>query len=267
MELKLSGYVSSNAGTKKHANEDNYLMNGVMNAASKLTSESAWKPLRRKAFAYAAVLDGMGGGEGGQLASLLAAGELKTTLEKIDNPVMEEVADRVVYQGFLNANGRIVEERKKRSILGTTATVICIQGQKAKVYHLGDSRAYLLREGKLMQLTKDQTLAQLKIDAGIYNPGDVQIEKDKNLLTEYVGADETMISIRPLESNWLVLKPGDKILLCSDGLYHMCPDEQIKDILQVQAGCKELAERLVYKALEKGGTDNITCLVLQVGEV
>lgn len=268
MKIKISGHVVSNVGVKKFANEDNYLMNGMINETSKLIDGCAWQQDPEKSYlCYAAVLDGMGGGECGQLASLLAAQELRQSLDKVSVSVAEEVIDKIAHQGFMNANGRIVEERRKRSILGTTATLACFQENRARVYHLGDSRAYLFRDNKLMQLTKDQTLAKLKIDAGIYGPEDPHAEKDKNLLTEYVGADETMTSIRPLQSRWFSLQPADKLLLCSDGLYHLCSDEQIKEILQLDAEPKELAERLIYRALDKGGTDNITCLVIKVGDM
>lgn len=266
--MNISGHVISHLGVKKFANEDNYLMNDAMNDTSKPISEAAWQQdLKENYLYYAGVLDGMGGGECGQLASFLAARMLRQSFNKVAIPVTEEVIDKIAHQGFMNANCRIVEEQKKRSILGTTATVVCIQENRARVYHLGDSRAYLFRDGKLTQLTKDQTLAKLKIDAGIYGPEDPQAKKDKNMLTEYLGADATMTSIRPLQSKWISLQPSDKLLLCSDGLYHICSDEEIGAILQLKAEPKELTERLVCKALEKGGTDNITCMVIKVGDI
>lgn len=263
MGLKISGHVISNVGVKKYVNEDNYLINGSMNECSKPISETQWNQnSRNKSFSYAAVFDGMGGGEGGQQASLIAAQELQKMLDMVSVGMNKKEIERLANQGILNANRRIVEERKKHSILGTTATVLCIQGDQAKLFHLGDSRAYLFRDNKLIQLTKDQTLAELKISAGIYNADHPEVERDKNMLTEYVGADETMTSLKSWESDWISLNPTDKLLLCSDGLHHLCVEEELKDVLQLKKEPGELADLLVYSALKRGGTDNITCLTL-----
>lgn len=265
MGLKISGHVISNVGEKKHANEDNYLINGSMNESSKPISETEWKSNENnKSFCYAAVFDGMGGGEGGQQASLIAAQEMQKMLDNVSEETGKEEIERLANQGILNANRRIVEERKTHSILGTTATVLCIQGDQAKLFHLGDSRAYLFRDNKLIQLTKDQTLAELKINAGIYSADHPEVERDKTMLTEYVGADETMVSLQSWESEWISLNPTDKLLLCSDGLHHLCVEEEIKHLLELNNKPEELADQLVCAALEKGGTDNITCLTVAI---
>lgn len=267
MEIKLSGHVISNVGVKKFSNEDNYLINGLMNTTSQPISEGAWKEERKgKGFRYAAVFDGMGGGACGQQASHIAAQELQKVLDKVHSGATEDTIDKLAKQGILNANRRIVEERKKHSILGTTATLLCILKNRAKLFHLGDSRAYLLQKNRLVQLSKDQTLAALKINAGIYTADNPAAQKDKNMLTEYVGADETLVSLRPLESGWISLNSSDKLLLCSDGLYHFCSDKEITEILQADALPEKTADRLICAALEHGGDDNITCLVVTVGD-
>lgn len=268
METRLSGHVISNVGVKKFANEDNYLINYLMNGTSRSISESEWKEERkRKYLYYAAVFDGMGGGAGGQWASHVAAEEFRKVLDKVPEGMPRAIIDKLANRAFSYTNRRIVEERKLHPILGTTATLLCVQGNRAKFFHIGDSRAYLFRQDEFSLLTRDQTLAEMKIQAGIYTADSPEAEKDKNLLTEYVGADETMTSLRPLESEWISLNPADKLLLCSDGLTHFCPDEEIKNVLQGDASPEELADRLVCTALEKGGKDNITCLVISVEEI
>lgn len=91
-----------------------------------------------------------------------------------------------------------------------------------------------------------------------------EADKERYWLTEYVGADETMTSLKPQESKWITLKEMDKILLCSDGLHHLCSDEEIKEIILSDSQEVPSANRLVQTALNKGGTDNVTCLVLTV---
>lgn len=265
MDIKISGHVISNVGIKKIANEDNYLINSMMNEASLPISEGEMKwNGNSKYLYYAGVFDGMGGGACGQQASRFAAEEFIKVLGKVPAGTTEQEIDRLACKGFLNANRRIVEERRHHSILGTTATLLCLQENYAKLYYLGDSRAYLLRDNRLVQLTKDQTLAAMKLEAGIYTADDPAIEKDKNLLTEYVGADETLTSLKPLESGWFSVNRSDKLLICSDGLYHFCSDEEIKSVLQMDATAEKLADKLICAALKKGGTDNITCLVVTI---
>ncbi len=266
-ELNISAHVISNIGLKRIHNEDNYLINQSMNKTSQYVSEEELKTEKRmESWNWAAVFDGMGGGGHGEEASRIAAEEFMSHLLKTNIATTEEDIERIARQSFLEANCRIVKERQKKTILGTTATVLCFRQNRAKLFHLGDSRAYLLREGRLYQLTKDQTLANMKIEAGFYEAMSPEAERDRNLLTEYIGADETMTSLRPLESTWITLKTADKLLMCSDGLYHLCPDEEIREILLSGNVPSELADKLVYRALKKGGTDNITCLVLKVGE-
>jgi len=167
-------------------------------------------------------------------------------------------------QAFLATNRKIVEERKTHSVLGTTATLLCVHDNKIKLFHIGDSRAYICKDGRLIRLTKDQTLATLKIEAGIYSADDPQVLTDQNLLTEYLGADETLTSISPIESKWVPINKGDTIMLCSDGLYHFCDDTIIGEVLSSDKEPDQKADRLVRKALQNGGIDNITCMVISV---
>lgn len=148
---------------------------------------------------------------------------------------------------------------------GTTGTIICTNGVKFKVFHLGDSRAYLFRNGELYQLTKDQTLAAMKVSLGFYEENDPLVEKEKHQLTEYIGCDQTLENLRPLESQWMDLLSGDKLLICSDGLYDMCSNAQIIEIMKNEEQPEKIAQKLLQRALENGGLDNITCLVLERG--
>lgn len=170
--------------------------------------------------------------------------------------------DLIIRKAFLEANNRIIELRKKYGVLGTTGTVLSSNGLDFKIYHLGDSRAYLFRENDLFQLTRDQTLAQMKIDSGIYRSDDPEIVADRHKLTEYIGRDRTRENIRPVESQWIPICPDDDILLCSDGLYDMCTDEEITEILRRDTTIEDKCAMLINRACEHGGEDNVTSILI-----
>lgn len=264
-KIIISGHLISSIGLKRSGNEDNYLIGHTINESALPDCEETIDAQNRTdSRQWAAVFDGMGSGGRGQRASLLAAREMQKGSARVNEDSSEAEIEELAKQAFLNANEKIVEERRNSTILGTTATLMCFCENRAKLFHLGDSRAYLYRSGRLYQLSKDQTLAALKIDAGIYEPDSPQVYKDRHALTEYIGADETMTSIRPTESPWITLKAMDRILLCSDGLYHQCPDEKIREILASGIEPEELAQKLVRQAFAQGGRDNITGMVLSI---
>lgn len=260
------GYVASNVGLKRMNNEDNFLLDEIWNRESALDkSEDMTIANKQKAWCNVAVFDGMGGGDNGELASLIAAEEFQKVFNEINVNTVDTDIETMSRRGFLNANRRIIEEQQYHAMYGTTGTIICTNGVKFKVFHLGDSRAYLFRNGELYQLTKDQTLAAMKISLGFYEENDPLVEKEKHQLTEYIGCDQTLENLRPLESQWMDLLSGDKLLICSDGLYDMCSNAQIIEIMKNEEQPEKIAQKLLQRALENGGFDNITCLVLERG--
>lgn len=259
----FDGCVMSDVGLTRPNNEDNYVLDGYINIApdaaprhmAELTASAAdfgWH--------IAGVFDGIGGGENGELAAHTAAEIFSQAWLKADAQRTKGDMDLLIRQCFLQANNRIV--RKSRKSCGTTGTVLCTNGSEFKLYHLGDSRAYLFRNGELFQLTKDQTLAQMKIDTGIYTASAPQARAEKHILTEFIGRDQTMENMRPVESQWISAEENDWLLLCSDGLHDMCGSQQIASILASAPSAKEAAEKLTDTAILCGGTDNITCLVI-----
>lgn len=260
-----SGCVISNIGLKRPNNEDNFLLDGnIREEAFDIDKRLLVGKRQKEDWQCAAVFDGMGGGENGERAAFFAAEEIRKILQKSKSDTTEATIEKLMRQSFLNANQRIVKERSCCSVLGTTAAVVCFQKNRLKAFHLGDSRVYLLRGERLYQLTKDQTLANLRVTAGCYNACSPEAERDSHFLTEYIGADETLVSLRPVESEWITVKPKDKLLLCSDGLYRGCRERRMKEILLGGRNAEELADALTCQALQAGGEDNITCVVLTV---
>ena len=262
--FKFSGTVVSDVGCVRADNEDNYILGKYMNTNSSDHSEVSvsfsdgigeWQ--------IAGVFDGMGGGEMGELASRdTAIIFLKAVARLGDAPSKTEV-DLCLRKAFLQANNRIVDLQKEYKIFGTTGTVLCSNGVEFKIYHLGDSRAYLVRDDELLQLTKDQTLAQMKLEVGMYQEDDPAAEADKHKLTEYIGRDWTRENIKPVESLWIPIEKGDCVLLCSDGLYDMCANDEIAKILWGGDAIKRKVTSLIDKARTRGGEDNITCVLVE----
>lgn len=257
----LSGVVISDVGFLRPNNEDNYILGSHINENALRHSEAVLAKAPGD-WQIAGVFDGMGGGELGEVAARMAAAVFRDrTGSALDGRSKAEIDD-VLRGAFLEANNRIVELQKRSGILGTTGTLICVHGGAFKMYHLGDSRGYLFRQHGLLRLTRDQTLAQMRLDAGICGQNDPRIEADRHKLTNYIGKDRTGENLRPAESRWLPLLPGDRILLCTDGLYNACPEEEIQQILDETGTILDKAGRLVRAALSGGGQDNITCLLL-----
>lgn len=257
----IAGVGISNVGKKRENNEDNFIIGNIYNRKSEMNMEVNHYAFQQGKWYCIAVFDGMGGIDNGEMASLYAAEEFYKIQRKLAGRLSHEYIDKLARMGFFNANRRIVDKGKSGMIGGTTGTVLFTNGDEFKIYHMGDSRAYLMREKELIQLTKDQTLAALKIEAGFYEEDDQRVKADKHRLTEYIGMEKSDDSLNPQESEWIEFRKGDKLLLCSDGLYDMCSDEEIKEVL-LGIENENIGSKLVEKALENGGADNITCMLL-----
>lgn len=261
---KFSGTVVSDVGCVRTNNEDNYILGKYMNTNSSDHSEvSVSFSEGAGEWQFAGVFDGMGGGEMGELASRDTAIIFLEAVARLGDAPSKTEVDLCLRKAFLQANNRIVDLQKEYKIFGTTGTVLCSNGAEFKIYHLGDSRAYLVRDDELLQLTKDQTLAQMKLEVGMYQEDDPAAEADKHKLTEYIGRDWTRENIKPVESHWIPIEKGDCVLLCSDGLYDMCANEEIAKILWGGDAIKRKVTSLVDKARDRGGEDNITCVLVE----
>lgn len=259
----FAGAVVSDVGCVRSNNEDNYVLGRYMNVNSSDHSEvSVSFSDASGVWQFAGVFDGMGGGEMGELASRDTAAIFLEAFDRLSGSPSKTEVDLCIRKAFLEANNRIIALQKEYKIFGTTGTVLCSNGVEFKLYHLGDSRAYLVREDELLQLTKDQTLAQMKLEVGMYREDDPAAEADKHKLTEYIGRDWTRENIKPVESHWIPIQADDCVLLCSDGLYDMCANEEITNILWGNGTTEEKTASLVRKAISRGGEDNITCVVV-----
>lgn len=258
-ESDLFVFLESDVGKIRTNNEDNFVVDNIINTVSEKKNKHTFKLKCDDYWLCLGVFDGMGGAENGELASLFAAQIFKAGFCNIKRNCDYQEIDDAVRRAFFNANRRIVEERVNRPVCGTTGTVIMTDGIVFKIYHIGDSRAYLYRNSVLYQLTQDQTVAELKRRAG-FDEEDI-LEVENHQLTEFIGADESLTGLTPIESKWMELKSEDKVLLCTDGLSDMCSGNEIIQILR-NIETSKVVHFLINKALDKGGKDNITCLLL-----
>jgi PPM family protein phosphatase len=198
------------------------------------------------------VADGMGGHRGGDVASHIAV----ETMEELEGEDGGSLAEHV-----RRAN-RAVWDRSSEDQgltgMGTTLTAARIDGDSVALAHVGDSRAYLLRDGTLRQLTDDHTLVARMVRAGEITEEEAEVHPHKNVMTRALGTEETV----EVDEDAVALEDGDRLLLCSDGLTGMVTEDQIQAILEANPDPQTAAERLVRSANRAGGVDNISVVVL-----
>lgn len=208
------------------------------------------------------VADGMGGHAAGEIASQLAASTIDAWIAAHADAGGD--AAEMLRLAALEANTRVFEaQRENRALsgMGSTLTALLIQGDRYYIAHVGDSRAYRLRDGALEQLTRDHSLVWHLYENGVLKKADLTSHPQKNLITRSVGSHPQVdIDIEQGEGF-----AGDVYLLCSDGLTDGIPDEGIGAILSApRKNPQEIADHLVEAANQAGGPDNITAVVIRL---
>ena len=234
--MKVEAGVATDLGKVREGNEDSYLMD---------------PPL----LLYA-VADGMGGHRGGEVASRLALETVESLARAGTGTLAEQVheANRTVFE-------RSQRDRRVTG-MGTTLTAAMIFDDAVHLAHVGDSRAYLLRAGAFRQLTEDHTLVARMVKAGEISAGEAEVHPHRNVLTRALGTEPDV----EVDEGRVGLMDGDRLLLCSDGLFGMVTEDQIQAILETEPDPQHAADRLVRAANRAGGIDNITALVLDAHE-
>jgi len=210
------------------------------------------------------VCDGMGGHTSGEIASRLAVERLKEYLE--NNSESSKSTKQLLLESLENANQAIIDktiESPEYKGMGTTCVTLAIKSGVAYYANVGDSRIYIIRNGIIYQITKDQTFVQTLIDQGHINYDEAEIHPRKNELVQALGINERIVP----EINEVALRifKGDKFILCSDGLSGMINDNEIFDIANANDPVTA-SNLLVNVANDKGGTDNITVQVISIIE-
>lgn len=203
-----------------------------------------------------AVADGMGGHEAGEVASELT---IKTLEELAPNHPDAQALERAVEAANLNVL-RAPSDGIGREGMGTTLTAAMVEGERLLIAQVGDSRAYLLHEGELQQLTRDHSLMMDLIEAGQITPEQARVHPNRSVITRAIGSDPNM---KP-DIYELNIASGDRLLLCSDGLSTMLEDDEIQSVMRHTPDPQQCASNLVDAALQAGGYDNVTVVVVDV---
>jgi protein phosphatase len=203
------------------------------------------------------VADGMGGHRGGNVASSLA---MQVMSGLSNGGTSEALAERV-----RQANNAILERaRGDRSLqgMGTTITATSFENGNLHLAHVGDSRAYLLRDGRFQQVTTDHTLVHEMVKRQQITPEEAEHHPQRSILTRALGVDDG-VEVDKID---IPVQAGDRILLCSDGLHSMVDEPTIAQVLQQEHDPQRAAEQLVAKANEAGGLDNITVVIMDFAD-
>ncbi len=235
--MKVSVGAKSDVGRVRGGNEDSYLVQAPLFV----------------------VADGMGGHTGGEVAS-------ETAVSVINDASQEAPPDDVdVLERYVKlANETIWKKAQDDPSLhgmGTTCTLLHVVGSTVRIAHVGDSRAYLLRNGELSQLTEDHTLVERMVREGRLSREEAPRHPQRSIITRALGVDAEV----EVDTTSIEVQEGDRVLVCSDGLSSMLSDSTIQSLLEEGSDAQPTADRLIEAANEAGGEDNITVVVLDFG--
>lgn len=214
------------------------------------------------------VADGIGGAAAGGLAAQVIVEVLPPLLRKRLEGIQrleDPAATQRVRDALVELSNRLRKESQGRPSMagaGSTIVLALVRDHHALIAHMGDSRAYLVRNGRLERLTKDHSLVQLLVECGEIAPEQAATHPAKSQLTRFVGMpDEPLPEVRLVE-----LAPGDRLMLCSDGLTGTLDDQRLSGILNKHLVAKDACQQLVAAANEAGGKDNVTVVIAGIAD-
>lgn len=266
-----ASFGATDCGKVRTSNQDQFLI-AQLNKSMRIHATSM--PLQDRLFGsiqgeILLVADGMGGHAAGEKASHLAIEHfVRRLLSRVhwhfdDDPQREQTFLADLQQLVRDAHRRILHEGKQhvdQRGMGTTLTTAYIVRQKLYLVHAGDSRCYLIRDGKADQITTDHTLARQMVEAGGLKPEEEAASKWSNVLWNVLGGQSRRGDI-VTESRAIDLVPGDRILLCSDGLHRYIDGQTLADVVTGASSPSECCRELIDIANQAGGEDNVTVIV------
>lgn len=232
-------YQMSDVGLKRHVNEDSILCRPPSDFV---------------------VADGMGGHVAGEIASYIFTSTVNHLLSEQAGPLDQDGLRQLVIQGnhaILNS----ISQHPEQKGMGTTATMLHLDGKHGVWAHVGDSRLYCVRHGVMRQLTRDHTYVNDLVDRGSITPLEAENHPSRNMLMRAVGVEEFV----QVDTGEFQLEHGDIYLLCSDGLTNMVTEPAIQTVLEA-TDCPNKANSLVQCAKAGGGRDNISVIVVEYYE-
>jgi serine/threonine protein phosphatase PrpC len=268
--IPVDSYGCSDIGHVRHANQDQFLI-AELHKVINVTHTSIPKHYQQRFSSGARALmllvaDGVGGIAGGEEASALT---LDTVVSYVTNSMRcFYKLDHQVQQELMSELARLVQEsdaavrsealQTSHGSMATTLTMAHVLWPRAYVVQIGDSRCYHVRQQAMVQVTKDQTMAQSLLEEGLLDPDQAEESPLSDVLTQAIGIgdDEVTAEISTVE-----LEPGDTVMLCTDGLTKHVGDQRIREVLADASSAQAACESLLQQALDDGGTDNTTVVV------
>ena len=243
---QLSYYGMTDPGSCRENNEDTYLLE------------------RKGSYVIAAVADGIGGYEGGEVASYLACKYISDYLWDSPEKVMGK---DVLKQAVIHANNAVVSQQQNPRLCSMgcvlTAVLFDMEQHVAYMYHVGDTRLYKYKDGVLTKLSQDHSLVGLQEDAGVLSEEEAMSHPRRNIITRFIGnarLDWNTIYMMDLS---FPIETGTQYLICSDGLYDMVSSAEIMEVLAQEGNQQQKVEALINRANLAGGKDNITAIILE----
>lgn len=252
MVYKLGAACSSHVGKRRRNNEDNFFFNGIcMPEDHSGTDNTLGLDCTIGRSTYLSVFDGIGGENYGEQASYAAARKTQESM-KVTKPFF--LSDKKYLENLAAELNQAVLDKAKELVttrMGTTVAAMYFTSRYGYAMNLGDSKVYLLREGSLRQLSQDDVSSRPIATSR------------KAPITQYLGMDPTEVMLVPHITR-IEPRPGDRYLLCTDGLSDMVREEELVEIFRQNGKMEDIAEKLIEKALENGGRDNVTLIVCEI---
>ena len=258
-DIQIEVFGKTDVGLIREHNEDNLLIADLGGGLRESELEAPAKITLGERGALFLVCDGMGGAAAGEVASQMAVDAVFDVLCAGD-PQPRDGFARALRRAVETANDRIFQQSRDNQSergMGTTCTAAALIDDTLIVAQIGDSRCYVLRNGNLGQVTKDQSLAWQLIEAGAMTAEDAKAFEHANIILQALGVQDRVDVVL----SKVQLRRGDLVVLCSDGLHGPVTDQEIKEILTAEPDLKKAGEGLLQKALERDGPDNITVVL------
>ncbi len=258
--ITVTAFGLTDMGKVRTNNEDAFLIDVLAGAGSAPAPTELVTFEAGEHAVLLAVSDGMGGADAGEVASALVVESLRRAMSEAEEGKLDRNA--ATKQAVERANREVWSAARApgRRGMGATVTAVCLQGDHAHIAEVGDSRAYLLRNARIRQVTRDQSFVQYLVDAGALKPEEAATYPMKNVVLQAMGqGPDVQVALGRLQ-----LRRGDKLLLCSDGLSGKLKGEEMLARVQQAPSLEDACRALVALANERGGEDNITVIVARV---
>jgi len=260
-EIRLRLFGRTDVGQIREHNEDNFLVADLTRGSRGLLEGDREQAVGERG-SVLGVCDGMGGAAAGEIASQLAVDIIYERLMQGEPPEERDELARRLVQAVEEAGSRIFNEARadrSRRGMGTTATIAALVDSRLFVAQVGDSRAYVLRGDRLVQVSRDQSLVNQLIEAGQLTEEEAETFEHNNIILQALGTAETV----QVDLTYVDLARGDRLLLCSDGLSGMVRADELREVLLSFRDPLEACRELTDRANRAGGHDNITVIVVE----